>query len=172
MRKLPEWVSIGCVTGAHGIKGELKVTPWTDDPQRFRLLKEVTVLSSTGSKGLYQIESVRFPHKSMLLKLKEVSDRTTAETFKGSELKIPREECVQLPPDHYYHFELVGLKVESVEGQFIGIIKDVMDLPANDVYVVEGADKEILIPAIKDVVKQIDLESGIMKIFLLDGLVE
>jgi 16S rRNA processing protein RimM len=172
VRELPEWVSIGYINGAHGIKGELRVTPWTDDPQRFLLLKKVMLFSSGGAIGQFIVEQVRYPQKFLLLKLKEINTRTDAEALKGSEIKIPRKKCLQLPPDHYYHFELVGLRVESVEGQFIGVITDIMEMPANDVYVVRNGDQEILIPAIKDVIKQVDLKNSIMKIFMLDGLVD
>lgn len=169
-KNLPQWVTIGIVTGAHGINGELKVVPMTDDPQRFRLLKSISFESPANNLREYLIQRVRLQTKSVLLKLDGIDDRTRAEQLKGVELKIPREACLELPENEFYIFQLIGLLVYSSHGEYIGKLTDVMEMPANDVYVVQAAEKELLIPAIKDVVKKIDLEQGVMTIELLEGL--
>ena len=171
-KNLPQWVSIGFVSGAHGIKGELKVVPLTDDPQRFRLLENISLVFRANTLREFTVLGVRFQKKYVLLRLNGIDDRTAAEQLKGFELKIPRKLCMELPEDRYYHFQLIGLSVHSTSGDYLGKVSDVMDMPANDVYVVHDAEKEILVPAIKDVVKKIDLEQGVMTIELIEGLVD
>ncbi len=172
MREFPEWVSIGYINGAHGIKGELKVIPLTERPRRFELLQTLHLSSNATAPSPFEIEGVRFALNSILLKLKGVDTRTQAEQLKGFEILIPGSACVKLPEDEYYHFELIGLTVKSTTGENIGTITNILEMPANDIYVVKNLDREILIPAVKEFVKKIDLEEGIMVIQVLDGLIE
>lgn len=172
MRELPRWVSIGYISGAHGIKGELKITPATDDPSRFDLLDSVNLFSPSGRPKKFEIEQVRYHSKFVLLKLKSINSRNDAEFLRGYDCKIRREDCLELPPDHYYQFELIGLEVQSVDGQYIGTVEDILEMPANDVYVVKNKTQEVLIPATKNIVKQVDLDRGVIFIELLDGLVD
>lgn len=169
-KSLPEWVTIGVVSGAHGIQGEIKVVPMTDDPQRFRLLDQIYLDFSANNLKSYTIQRVRFQKRTILLKLEGIEDRSTVEQLQGIELKIPRESCLELPDDQYYIFQIIGLAVYSTDGQWLGKLSDVMQMPANDVYVVQNGEQEILIPAIKDVIKKVDLETGVMTIELLEGL--
>lgn len=169
-KNLPEWITIGVIGGAHGIQGEIKVVPMTDDPQRFHLLDQIYLEYSANNLQRYAVQRVRFQKKTVLLKLDGLDDRSSAEQLRGLELKIPRESCLELPDDQYYVFQMIGLAVYSTEGQWLGKLSDVMEMPANDVYIVRNGEQEILIPAIKDVIKKIDLENGVMTIELLEGL--
>lgn len=170
-KSLPDWISVGVVSGAHGIKGELKVLPTTDEPGRFRLLKSISLEYPANTLKEYPVQAVRFQKSAVLLKLDGIDNRTNAEQLKGLELKIPRDSCLKLPEDHYYYFQLIGLLVYSVDGEYLGKLTDVMEMPANDVYIIKDAANEFLIPAIKDVIKAVDLENGIMTIEVLEGLI-
>jgi len=172
VRELQKWVSIGQVIGAHGIKGELKVYPLTDNPKRYDLLESVWIFSSQSACGNFFIEKVRYLKNKIILKLKGIDCRTEAENLKGVELKIKREQCLTLPIDHYYYFDLIGLFVKSTEGVPIGRLVDILEMPANDVYIVASEEKEFLIPAIKQIIKAVDLKNGTMTIELLDGLLD
>ncbi len=172
MEKLPDWVSIGYINGAHGIRGEVRVQPLTDNPQPLALLEEIFLVSSDNKRQIYQIESTRSHQQFILLKLKDVETRNDAEALKGFSLEVDRETCVELPADHYYHFELIGLRVESTQHEYIGTITQILEMPANDVYVVGNEEREYLIPAIKDVVKQVDKEKKMMVIEVLEGLLD
>ncbi len=168
----PELVSIGIIGKAHGIKGEVSVTPLTDNPQRFEQLNFVTIEYVDGRRAKLAIETVRRQGNRILLKFKEVTTRNVAETLNGAYVSIPHDELSELPEDSYYIFDLVGLEVVTTEGKRIGRLEEVLDFPANDVYVVKDDGKEYLIPAIKDVVKKVDLEKGIMQIEPIEGLLE
>lgn len=172
MEKLPDWVSIGYINGAHGIRGEVRVVPLTDNPQRLELLDELFLVSPAGNRQIYQIEATRFHQRYVLLKLKDVDTRNAAEALKGFSIEIDQDACLELPADHYYHFELIGLRVESTQNEYIGTITKILEMPANDVYIVCNDEREYLIPAIKDVIKHVDKEKKIMLIEVIEGLLD
>ncbi len=162
---LPESLIVGHILGPQGTKGELKIRVTTDFPDRFSPGKKVYLDDRT-----LEIVSSR-PHKQdVVLKLSGIDTRTDAEGLRGGTLTIPRSELRSLPEDEYYAFQLVGLEVVTTAGAGVGRIIDIMMTASNDVYVVEGEHGEILIPAIEDVVKSIDLEIGTMVIEAIDGL--
>jgi 16S rRNA processing protein RimM len=172
MKDTREWVTIGKVVAPFGIRGELKVRSFTDIPDRFVTLDAIYL-----SPGyvLYTIEGVR-PYKGadmLLLKLRSVDDATAAEALRDSDLCIPLSALSQLPPDSYYQHDIVGLQVFSLDGTLIGVIDDIMSTGGNDVYILKTpSSKQILIPAIKDVVKQIDLIRHVMYIDPIRGLLD
>lgn len=172
MEKLPGWVSIGYINGAHGIRGEVRILPLSDNPQRLELLDEVFVVSPNKKRQIYQIESTRVHQRFILLKFKDVDTRNDAEALKGFSIEIKQDTCLELPADQYYHFELIGLRVESTRNEYIGTITRILEMPANDVYIVCNGEREYLIPAIKDVIKHIDKEKKIMFIEVLEGLLD
>jgi len=155
----------------YGLKGQVCVKPITDFIERFKRLKRVYIGDNPIEVEEHFVVSSFFRDKDVILKFKDVNDRTTAESFSGKFIYIPEEELVKLPEDSFYVHDLIGLKVFDTNGNKIGVITDVWLLPANDVYVVESKGKEILIPAIKDVVREVDLEKRIMIIELLEGLI-
>lgn len=156
-----EWVTIGAVTAPHGVRGEVRVMPLTDFPDRFFDLKRVFLLQGA-TRHEYRVEGVKSLSRGLfLLKLQGVDRREDAERLRRAEVQVPRAEAVPLPPGMYYVFDLVGARVVTVDGQELGLLKDVLTTAANDVYVVEdGAGREVLIPAVSHVVLSIDVDRG------------
>ncbi len=162
--------TIGKIVNTHGIKGELKVVPMTDEPQRFSKLKEVFV--ERKSMERYEIEAVRYHKNFVLLKLKGVDNMNDGELFKNATLKIDRKDSLPLNKDEYYISDLYDLEVYTEEERYLGTIQDIIYTGSNDVYVVRHSEtqKEILLPAIKQVILQVDLEAGKVTVKLLKGL--
>lgn len=168
-----EMFVVGKIVNTHGVKGELKVMPSTDDPTRFEKLKEIYVERKKIES--YEIESVRYHKGMVLLKLKGVTDMTAAELFKGALLKIDRKDSLPLAEDEYYIADLYGMEVYTCEEErYLGEIVDVIYTGSNDVYAVRKPDraKDLLLPAIKQVVKKVDVSQNKMHVTLLEGLEE
>jgi 16S rRNA processing protein RimM len=170
MKRRPEFVSIGIVTKAHGLKGELVITPITDEPQQFEKLKNISLKDQAGERKTFTLERVNIKPNRIILKLKNINDRNHALTLKGLFVDKQMGEWEDLPPDEYYIFDLIGLQVKTTDNLYLGEIIDVLTFPANDVYVVNDGSREYLIPAIKDVIKKVDLEEEYILIEPLDGL--
>jgi 16S rRNA processing protein RimM len=155
------------VLGAHGIRGELKCRIVTDFPsRRFRRGHMVVVDGAPRT-----IRAARVQGMTVLLKLDEIDDRDAAETFRGKEIQIRLEDAVALPKGQYFWHQVIGLQVEdATTNEPLGEVTDILETGANDVYVVRGGRGEILVPAIKDVIKQIDPAAGRMLIQPLPGL--
>jgi len=163
----PESLIVGRILAPWGIRGEVKVEVLTDFPERFAPQKVVHL----NARPL-EIESCR-PHKQhLVVKLATIDSVEDAEKLRGQDLTIPSSELYPLPEGQYYTFQLIGLDVLTTEGQYLGQVTDIMATAGNDVYIVEGEGGEILIPAIEDVVKSIDLEEGKMVIEAIEGLLD
>lgn len=163
--------TVGKIVNTHGVKGELKIVPTTDDPKRFKKLKDIYVERKELKK--YNIEAVRFHKDFVLLKLEGIDDMNAAELLKGSTLKIDRKDSLPLKKDEYYISDLYDLGVYTEEdARYLGDIVDIIYTGSNDVYVVKNPEtkKELLLPAIKQVVKVVDIEAGKMIVHLLEGL--
>ncbi|HKM40239.1 MAG TPA: ribosome maturation factor RimM [bacterium] len=165
-------ITVGVITSAHGVGGELKVKLLTDYPERIHRLKQVVLISDRMKKTEPRIvATARLAHDRAIIALKGVKNREQAQRLIGYELAVAMDEAVTLPEGHYFYFQLEGLQVYTLQGKYIGILKQVIPLPANDVYVVESiSGSEILLPATREVVRKIDLELGYMEIHLLPGL--
>ncbi len=166
-----EWATIGQVVALFGVHGELKVRLLTDVPDRFQHL-ETVYLGSEHQR--YAIASVR-PYKGemILLKLAGIDDADDAEPLRQQSVQIPLNQLAELPAGSYYQHDIVGLSVCTLDKRALGTIVDIVETGSNDVYVVKGPDgKEVLIPAIQAVVKQIDLTHRVMSIDPLPGLLE
>lgn len=166
-----EWAAIGKVVALFGIRGELKVLLLTDIPNRFAGLGAVYA-GPDHTRRL--IQSVR-PYKGemIVLKLEGIDDANTAESLRDQNLAIPVSELAQLPPDSYYQHDILGLMVITLKGQKLGSIVDIIVTGSNDVYVIKAPDgSQVLIPAIKDVIKQVDLIRRTMYIDPLPGLLD
>ncbi len=161
---------VGVITQTHGLKGEVKVFPTTDDPMRYKSLKDVIV--DTGKEKIdMEISSVRFQKNLVIVKFKGIDDINDIEKYKKSEIYVTRENAVPLEENEYYIADLIGLKVYSDEDEELGQIKDVLQTGANDVYIIKKAGAEdLLIPAIKDCIKEVNIEEGTMLVHLLPGL--
>ncbi len=169
---MEEMLRVGVISSTHGVRGEVKVYPTTDDPERFLDLAQVTL--DTGREQItLEIQNVKFFKNMVILKFKGYDNINDIEKYKGKDLLIHRDQAVKLKEDEYFVTDLMGLKVVAEEGTVLGILKEVIPTGANDVYVVQPENgKELLLPAIKDCILNVDLEKGIMTIHLMDGLLE
>lgn len=164
---------IGQIVCPHGVGGEVRVMPWTDFPERFRNLKTVTLCKGSLKQDL-AVVGAREHKNIVLLRFAGVIDRNQAEGLRGWEVVIPVDQAYPLPPGHYYDYQLEGLKVIDMEGnRILGTVAEVLHLPANPVYRVVGPrGNDLYIPALKSVVKDIDLSRGQILIMPLAGLLE
>ena len=167
-----EEFQIGVITQTHGIKGEVKVFPTTDDVKRFKRLEKVTI--DSGKKRFEaEIESVKFFKQFVILKFKGFDTIEDIQPYKQAKLLVDREHAVRLRKDEYFVADLIGTKVVSDEGTELGVMTDVIETGANDVYVVKNSEgEEILFPAIKDCVKEVYLENGVITLHVMDGLLD
>ena len=169
---MEQLLQVGVISSTHGIRGEVKVFPTTDDPDRFRKLKQVILDTGREQKGL-EIEGVKFFKQFVILKFKGIDNINDIEKYKGKSLYVTREHAVKLKKDEYFIADLIGLTVVTEEGQALGTLIDVISTGANDVYVVEmPSGREVLLPAIRDCILNVDDEEGKMTVHLLDGLLE
>ena len=165
-------LKVGVISSTHGLKGEVKVFPTTDDVKRFRQLKEV-LLDAGDEKTVLQIEQVKFFKQFVILKFKGIDDIEDVQKYKGKDLLVTRENAVELKKDEYFIADLIGVSVISDDNSLRGILKDVIQTGANDVYVIDLEDgRQLLLPAIKECVLMVDLDENIMKIHVLDGLLD
>ena len=163
---------VGVITSPHGVIGEVNVFPTTDDPKRFRRLKEVILVQGKTEKTV-EIENVKFFKNMVILKLKGYDDRDAVEKLRQCSLYVPREKAVRLQKDEYFIADLIGLKVldGDAEDAELGTLEDVMETGANDVYVVRLLDgRELLLPAIKQCILEVNVEEGFVRVHVLDGL--
>lgn len=166
-----DYLIIGKTISVQGNKGELKIMPLTDDITRFERLNTV-YLDISGELKLFQIENVWYHKNNIIIKFAGIDSIEDAQNIRNCYIKINREEAIELPPGHFFIFELIGCQVFTVDGNYLGRINDILKTGSNDVYVVEQENKkQIYIPAIKDVVKEIDLENKLVKIKLIEGLI-
>lgn len=164
-------VTIGQICRVRGVRGEMVVSAFTDDPRRFRKLQKVTI-SKGGDTREFLVEKAKEFKGKALLKLVQVQSPEEAEKLVGGFIEIERGQTVELPEGRYFVFDIIGLRVITTKGQTIGTVKEVISLPANDLYLVEGDQKLYHIPATKEVVKRIDLKERKMIIEPLAGLLE
>lgn len=165
-------LKVGVVTSVHGIKGEVKVFPTTDDSRRFKKLKQVYL--DTGKELLsLEIEGVKFFKQMVILKFKGYENPDDVMKFRQKELWIDRKDAVRLSKDEYFIVDLIDMEVCDEEGKLIGTLKDVISTGANDVYAVETPEgKEVLFPAIKQCVLDVDTEARKMTVHVMEGLLD
>ena len=168
---MEQFLQVGAITSTHGIRGEVKVFPTTDDVKRFKKLKKVIL--DTGKEQLpLEIEGVKFFKQFVILKFRGIDNINDIEKYKGKSLLVDREHAVKLKKDEYLIADMIGMDVFTEEGELFGALKDVMETGANDVYIIEMTDgKEVLVPAIKQCILDVDIENRKMVIHLLEGLV-
>lgn len=163
---------VGAIASVHGIKGELKVFPTTDEPEKFKKLK--TVWLNTGKEEReIGLQSVKFFKKMVIVKFEGIDSPEDAYRYRGATLWIPRKAAVPLQKNEYYRADLIGLSVFTESGEELGMLTDVLETGANDVYEITLTDKRtVLFPAIRDCVKEVDPEAGRMTVHVMDGLLE
>lgn len=166
-----EWATIGKIVAPFGVRGEIKVFSLSDVPNRFATLETIYVGPDHTS---YTVKGVR-PYKGdmVILKLAGIEDATAVDALRTFDLSIPLSQLATLPPDSYYQYDIIGLHVTTTDGRELGTLVDIMVTGGNDVYIVNGPNGEqILIPAIKEVIKQIDLIRHMMYITPMRGLLD
>ena len=169
---MEDLLQVGIITSTHGVRGEVKVYPTTDDPRRFRRLKEV-VLDTGKEKINLEIEGVKFFKQFVILKFKGLDNINDIEKYRQKSLYVTRKNAVRLQRDEYFIADLIGLKVQDEDGTELGTVKDVIETGANDVYEVEMADgRSLLLPAIKQCILNVDVENGMMQVHVLEGLLD
>lgn len=167
---MEQYLQVGVIASTHGVRGEVKVFPTTDDVRRFKKLKEVILEGKKENKNL-EIEQVKFFKNMVILKFKGIDSINDVEKYKGCALLVTRENAVKLKPGEYFICDLIGLEVSDDQGNFLGTLTEVIQTGANDVYVVKMKNqKEVLIPNIKDCIIEISLEKNTMTVHLLEGL--
>lgn len=165
-------LAVGKIVKPFGIRGELVVLPMTSSPARFRKLKQVLVGPTDARVAEYGILSARVEPRGVRITLRGITDRTTAEKLVGSLLFVDEKDAVRLPKGTYFIHNIIGLRVIGENGEAIGVVKDVLKYPANDVYVVKRNGNEVLLPAVKEFIKKIDMESRTMKVRLIEGMLD
>lgn len=167
---MEERFQVGVITSTHGIKGEVKVFPTTDDVKRFK--KNMEVILDTGKEELLlTVEGVKFFKQFVILKFKGIDNINDVEKYKTKSLYVTRANAVKLKKDEYFIADLLGMEVWEDNGEILGILKDVIETGANDVYVISmKEEKELLVPAIRECILDVDVENRKMKIHVMEGL--
>ncbi len=167
---MEEFFRVGVITSTHGVAGEVKVFPTTDDSRRFKKLKEV-ILDTGKERMTLHVVQVKFVKQMAVLKFKEFGNINEVQRFKGASLLVPREHAVKLSKDEYFIADMIGIRVVSDEEEDLGTLKDVIQTGANDVYVVQkDGEAELLIPAIRDCILDVNVAEKSMRVHLLPGL--
>lgn len=168
-----EYVTIGKILKPIGLKGEVKVSPLTDNPGRFSQLRSKPILlrSKNAVSQSYTLENVREHGRYVFLSFQEIKTRFDASRYLNGEVQVPRSEVPPLPKDVHYHFDLMGLSVNLLDGRYIGEIEDILETRSNDVFVVRNRTQEYLIPALQSVVVKIDMTERRMIVRPVDGMV-
>ncbi len=169
---MEDLLRVGVIANTHGIRGEVKVFPTTDEKERFKDLKKV-ILDMGKEQKVLEIQSVRFFKNLVILKFKGIDNINDIEMYKGKDLLVTREDAVPLEEGEYFIADLLDLDVYSDEDEKIGVLYDVMQTGANDVYVVKTEEgKEILLPAIDECILDINLEESRMTVHIMEGLLD
>ena len=180
---MDELFQVGVIANTHGVRGEVKVYPTTDDPARFKKLKKA--LLDTGEEKLEpEVAQVKFLKNMVIVKFKGIDNINDIEKYKGKGLFVTRSQAVKCEKDEYFIADLIGMEVSTEDGQALGEVKDVLQTGANDVYVVQvresspfahripGNRGELLLPAIKECILQIDMGRRAIQVRLMPGLLE
>ena len=167
---MEKYLEIGQIVNTFGIKGQVKVVPFTDDINRFDELKEIFVEKKNELK-LFQIEQVSYSKNMVILKLKGIENPEEAEKLRNCDLKIDRKNAKKLPEGTYFIADLIGLEVYTDEDILLGKLEDIYNTGSSDIYVIKNdVGKQILLPAIKEVLKQVDLENKKIIVHIIEGL--
>ena len=169
---MEKYFRVGVIANTHGIRGEVKVYPTTDDINRFKKLKKCIL--DTGKEYIeLNVESVKFFKNMVILKFKEYNNINDIECYKGKDILVSRDNAVKLEKGEYYIADILGAKVILEDGSEFGVLEDVMQTGANDVYVVKTLDnKEVLLPKIDECVKKLDIENKIVTVHIMKGLLD
>ena len=169
---MEDLLQVGAITQPHGIHCEVKVFPTTNDVKRFKKLKEV-ILDTGREQKVLEIEGVKFFKQYAILKFKGYDNINDIEKYKGKPLLVTRENAVKLGRDEYFIADLIGIEVYDEDGKYLGVLQKVIETGANDVYEVKFEDgREVLFPAIRQCILDVDMENRKMKVHIMDGLLD
>ena len=164
---MDKYIEIGKIVNTYGIKGQLKIDPYTDNIKRFEKLKKIYI-----NEKEYLIENVKYIKNIVILKLQGINTIEQAEEYRNLYMYIDRKDAIKLPKDTYFIRDLIGIEVYTNDGEKLGIIDDIFKTGSNDVYVVRNSlGKQILLPAISSVIEKIDLENKKVTVNLIKGLI-
>lgn len=161
---------VGRVVGAHGIRGEIKVLPYGSSEELAALVRSKLYIGAEGEPVLHKVVQVRCHKMGLIVELAGVTTRSRAETLAGLEVSIDSDDLPALPEGEYYQSQLIGMEVRTSDGKGLGKIGNIISTGSNDVYEITGPNGEILIPAIKDVILEVDLDKNLITIKLPEGL--
>ena len=168
---MEDFLIVGTITTPHGVHGEVKIFPQTDDTRRFKKLKEV-YLDTGKEKHLLHPESVKFFKQFVIIKFKEFNSMNEVEGLRNKNLMVDREHAVKLQKDEYFISDLIGVKVYREDDSLLGELYDVLQTGANDVYELKLSDgREVMIPAIKSCILEVDVAAQVMKTDIPEGLI-
>ena len=169
---MEDLLQVGAITSTHGVKGEVKIFPMTDDVRRFKKLKQV-ILDTGKEQKVLEVEGVKFFKQMVIMKFKGFDNPNDIEIYRGKGLFVTRDQAVKCEKDEYFIADLIDCKVIDENNNELGVVDDVLQTGANDVYIVKTKDnKEILIPAIKDCVLNVDMPNKTITIHVMAGLLE
>lgn len=168
---MEQLLQVGVITQTHGVRGEVKVFPTTDDPARFKKLKKV--LLDTGKEMLpLEVQGVKFSKQFVIVKFKGIDNINDIERYKRCPLLVERQDAVKLEENEYFIADMLGIDVVTEDGEVFGVLKDVIETGANDVYVIDSREHgEVLVPAIRECILEVDVEARKMTVRLMDGLI-
>lgn len=162
-----DYLIIGQIVGVHGVRGEVRVSIETDDPERFAILRRVYL---GDERRRFRVQGTRLHKGQALVKLVGVNDRDAADTLRGQWVYVAMEDALPLAEGEYYQHQIMGLLVVTDAGEELGRVAEILETGANDVYVVRGRVGELLLPAVDEVVLSVDLEAGRMTVHVPEGL--
>ena len=169
---MEQLLQVGVISSTHGVRGEVKVFPTTDDPERFLDL-EYVFLDTGREKKKLTIQSVKFFKQFVILKFKGINNINDIERYKRCPLLVDRENAVELEEDEYFIADMIGMNVLTEDGEIFGTLKDVIETGANDVYIINSKKHgEVLIPAIKECILDVNVKEGRMLVHLMEGLID
>jgi 16S rRNA processing protein RimM len=165
-----QFFEIGRIVKSCGLKGLMKAVSYLESNEKLRNLDELYMGYGNDRKGPFKAKGVRSRGKSFFLEIEGVGNIESANAFIGCSVLIPADRLEELPKGEYYWRDMIGLKVVTEDGRFIGVIESIFPTGSNDVYVCSGGEREVLLPGIADVIQEIDIDRGVMVVKLLEGL--
>jgi 16S rRNA processing protein RimM len=167
-----ELIAIGRISKPIGTRGEIKILPLTDDPKRFAVLQSVWVGHQESAAKQLDVIAVRIETRQIAVRLSGVENADAAEQIRDQYLFVPKEEVIKLRSGSYFMHDVIGCEVLTQDNVKVGTVSDLFSLPSNDVWLVRNGEKEILIPAVKEIIKQVDIEKKRITIHAVEGLLD
>jgi 16S rRNA processing protein RimM len=169
---MKDFVAVGKISGAVGLKGEVKIVRWSDSLERFRLLKNVWIGHGAEDGREFIVEEVRFGGRDTILKIGGIESRSDAEQLRDLLLLIPAGDIVEPPAGSFFVDDVLGMNVVTEEGKRVGIVRDILRLPSNDLWQVDSGSRLISIPAVKEFIRKVDLQAKLIVIHEVEGLLD